>query len=251
MTGALRVAIALAALLAAAALILPERLRPLLVPLAFLAGAALERHRQGLPRRPPSLRATPAAWQAAIGRSVGWPAALAATAALLAAGGLLLHDRDQRPRVGAGRVRAAAPNVATPALAFRDRRLGRTFELHRAAFRVFVASARWAQAIRRRPPGRGMRWVTVGVRGRNLGRPGFDPTRLAYRLRDDRGAAYIGAFRGGTGPPSLARRGALRRGETALVQLGFRVPRGSRRLTLVFEDRLVDGTQIRVRLPAR
>jgi hypothetical protein len=249
--GALRVALALAALLAAAALLLPESLRPLLIPLAFLAGAALERYRHGLPRRPPSLRATPAAWRASVGRSVGWPAALVAVGAVAVAGALLLGERDPPRSSGGGRVRTSARTPATPALAFRRERLGRRFGNAGAQFRVFLASARWARTIHRRPPGRGRRWVTIGVHARNLRRAQFDPTRLAFRLRDESGAAYIGDFRGGTGPRSLARRGSLAPGESALVQLGFRVPVRAHRLTLVFEDRLVDGEQIRVRLPAR
>jgi hypothetical protein len=79
----------------------------------------------------------------------------------------------------------------------------------------------------------------------------LEEAQLTYRLRDERGAAFVGDFRGGTGPRSLARTGSLKRGEAALVQLGFRVPAGARGLMLVFEDRLADGTQIRVRIPAR
>ncbi len=110
------------------------------------------------------------------------------------------------------------------------------------------SDAAWAREIRRRPPGPGHKWVTVAVRGRNVSRRRFDPTRLAYRLRDERDTAYIGAFRGGTGPRSLARRGSLARGESAVVQLGYRVPRSARRLTLVFEEHAVSGTQIVVPL---
>ena len=251
----LRVAVALAAALAAAALLLPASLRLLLGPLAFLAGAALERYRHDLPQRPPSLRATPAAWGSSIRRSVGWPAALLAALALAGAGAvLLLRGQETAPRSGASSGHASAPVASAPAaaapkLSVRNEQLGREFRAHGAAFRVFIASAAgWARDIRRRPAGRGQRWVTIGVLARNLNRGRFDPTRLAYRLRDARGASYIGDFRGGTGPPSLSQRGSLLSGQAALIQLGFRVFARAGRLTLVFEDRVLADTQIRVAL---
>jgi hypothetical protein len=247
----LRVAVALAALLAAAALLLPASLRLLLVPLAFLIGTALERYRHDLPQRPPSLRATPAAWGNAVRRSVGWPAALLAALTLASAGAVLLlfGGKETAQRSGAGPVRASAPAAPAPQLRVRDERLGQEFRAHGAAFRVFIASAAaWARDIRRRPVAPGQRWVTIGVRARNLGRRRFDPTRLAYRLRDARGASYIGDFRGGTGPPSLSQRGYLLSGQTARIQLGFRVPAGAGPLTLVFEDSALGDTQVRVAL---
>lgn len=249
--GALRVAVALAALLAAAALLLPASLRLLLVPLAFAAGAVLERYRHDLPHRPPSLRSTPAAWAGAIRRSVGWPAALLAALALAgAATVLLLRGGETERRSGPSSVRASVlPAAPAPRLSVRDERLGHKFRAHGAAFRVFVASAAaWARDIRRRPAGPGWRWVTIGVLARNLHRAGFDPTRLEYRLRDAHGASYVGDFRGGTGPPSLSRRGSLMRGQTALVQLGFRVLAHAGALTLVFEDLALGDSQIRVPL---
>jgi hypothetical protein len=242
-----RLAVALAALLAAAALLLPERWWLALVGLAFVAGAVLERARHDHPPRPPALRDTPAAWSSAVRDAIGWPAAAVASA-LLAAGLVLLLDGNRAPRQGPGRVQGvrAAP---LPSLQVRRERLDREFRARGAAFRVRrEASALWAREIRRRAAGNGNKWITIAVHARNLTRPRFDPTRLTYRLRDRRGTAYVGTFRGGTGPRSLAQTGTLARGQAALVQLGFSVPRDTPRLTLIFEERPIAGTQIRVPL---
>ena len=89
--------------------------------------------------------------------------------------------------------------------------------------------------------------MTVAVHARALARRGFDPTRLPYRLTTSQRVAYVGTFRGGTGPRSLATRGALRAGQAALVQLGFRGRAQARGLALVFEDPSTDA-QLRVPL---
>ena len=249
MSAPARLAVVLVALLAAGALLLPERWRPLLIAPAFIAGAILERARHDHPPRPPTLRDTPAAWSATVRNAIGWPAAIAATALVAAAGVLLLlHDDRATPRPRAGRVHSVRP-AALPALRVRRERLDREFRAHGAAFRVDRdTSALWALEIRRRAPGKGHKWITIAVHARNLTRARFDPTRLTYRLRDRRGTAYVGAFRGGTGPRSLAQTGTLAPGQAALVQLGFNIPRATRRLTLVFEERPIAGTQIRVPL---
>ena len=233
----------------AVALLLPAGWRLALLPLVFLAGAALERARHDHGPQPPPLRDTPAAWRATVSESIGWPAVGVGATLIAAAAALVLVRGDNDSRDGAGRVQSTTRPAAPPALPVRRERVNREFRAHGAAFRVSnETDALWAREIRRRPPGRGRKWVTVAVRGRNLNRPRFDPTRLAYRLRDHHGTAYIGAFRGGTGPRSLAQRGTLDRGQSALVQLGYRVPRSARRLTLVFEDHALSGTQIRVSL---
>jgi hypothetical protein len=243
-----RLAVALAALLAAAALLLPDRWRLALVPLAFMAGAILERARHDHPPRPPALRDTPAAWSSAVRNATGWPAAAVASALLLAAGGVLLLHGNRAPRQGPGRVQSVRP-APLPSLEVRRERLDREFRARGATFRVRrEASALWAREIRQRAAGNGNKWITIAVHARNLTRPRFDPTRLTYRLRDRRGTAYVGTFRGGTGPRSLAQTGTLARGQAALVQLGFSVPRDTPRLTLIFEERPIAGTQIRVPL---
>lgn len=81
-----------------------------------------------------------------------------------------------------------------------------------------------------------MRWVVLGVKATNLGRPRFNGNTLAYRLWAD-GALVAPRFSGGTGPRSLAVEGRLRRGASSLSQLGFEVPRDAARLRLVFEPR--------------
>jgi hypothetical protein len=111
-----------------------------------------------------------------------------------------------------------------------------------------VVNADWARQIRRRVPGGGRRWVTIAVQATNLDRPNFDPTTLAYRLRDERRSLYAPDAQGGIAPSSRSRRGSLRRGQAADVQLGFRVPTGARRLTLIFEDRLLGPRQVWVPL---
>jgi hypothetical protein len=250
MSRPLRLGLALVALLAALALVLPASLRLLLLIPAFLAGAALERYRRDVGQRTPALRATPAAWLAAVRGAVGWPAALAAAALVALAVVLALPHGHKAPPSGGGSVRAAGTPAPLPAVLVRHERPGAVFRAHGAAFRVYLAGDEaWAREIRLRRPGRGRHWITVGVRARNLWRARFDPTRLSYRLRDRRGAYYVGDFRGGTGPRSLAHSGTLLHGQSALVQLGFSVPARVARATLVFEDRLIDGTQIRVPLP--
>jgi hypothetical protein len=244
-----RLAVVLVALLAAGALLLPERWRPVLIAPAFIAGAILERARHDHPPRPPALRDTPAAWSATVRNAMGWPAAIAATVLVAAAGVLwLLHGHHTTPRPSAGRVHRVRP-APLPALRVRRERLDREFRAHGASFRVDRETrALWAREILRRSAGKGHKWITIAVHARNLTRARFDPTRLTYRLRDRHGTAYVGAFRGGTGPRSLAQTGTLARGQAALVQLGFSVPRAARRLTLVFEERSIAGTQIRVPL---
>jgi hypothetical protein len=238
-----RLALAVAATIAAAALAVSVGAAALL-GFGLLAGMLIEHRRLGLalPGRAEVI--------AGIGRTVGWPAAAAAVA-LVAASGLLLIGLDgSATREPVGRARgghaAAGP---PPRLRIRVERADRSFRVPGASYRVTLErSAAWAREIRRRSAGPGWHWVTVAVHARALDRRGFDPTRLPYRLASTRGVGYVGTFRGGTGPRSLATRGALRAGQGALVQLGFRVRDHARRLQLVFEDPHATDAQLRVQL---
>jgi hypothetical protein len=228
----------------------------ILAALAFLSGAGFERYRQCRADRPLSPRQAWDAWSAAVRRSVGWPAALLVGAALGGAVAVSLADVGQPTRQGplASRGPGSAPRSgpdSLPTVEIRHGRLGRETRINGAAFRAtFAFDDPWATQIRRRPAGGGRRWLNIGVRARNLRRSRFDPMGLAFRLRDDHGGSYMSDFQGGTAPRSLSRRGFLKRGKSALVQLSFRIPAGRRRFTLVFEDQRLGSTQVRLQLGA-
>jgi hypothetical protein len=238
-----RLALAVAATIAAAALAVSVGAAALL-GVGLLAGMLIEHRRLGLalPGRAEVI--------AGIGRTVGWPAAAAAAALVAASGLLLIGLGGSTPQEPVGQARgghlAAAP---PPRLRIRVERADRSFRVAGASYRVTLErSAAWAREIRRRSPGPGWHWVTVAVHARALDRRGFNPTRLPYRLASTRGVGYVGTFRGGTGPRSLATRGSLRAGEAALVQLGFRVRDDARRVQLVFEDPHATDAQLRIPL---
>ncbi len=245
-----RAVLAAAAVLAAGWLVVPSHLRVLLVGLAFVVGGLVERYRTALEPSPPSLRATPHAWRVAVARAVGWPALAAASCAIALAIVVLVVARSDESRSGPGKVRSVTRAAAPPELVVRSHKPDLAFTVRGATFVVHLERrARWAQEILNRPPGRGRTWVTVAVQARNRSRRHFDPIRLSYRLIDANGTAYVGDFRGGTGPRELSTQGALDRGQAALVQLGFRVPARAHRLALVFEDSMVSDQQQRIRLP--
>ena len=207
------------------------------VCLVFVLGVALGR---ALPRELPRARDVVRPWRLA-----------AAGAAVAAAAAIVLLPGIGGSQENPGRAAApgpAAPRPLAPGAVVEERRLGRSFVIDRARFRVFVPGRDpWADGIRRRPARRGMRWVVLGVRATNLGRSRFNGNTIAYRLRAD-GALVAPRFSGGTGPRSLALEGRLRRGASSLSQLGFEVPRAATRLRLVFEPRTGGSAQVHVSL---
>jgi hypothetical protein len=246
----------------AAAVLLPGNWRLLAVPLALVAGAMVERFRQGGRERPPTLADTPKAWKQALA-TAGWPYAGAALAATAAGVALLVLPalRSQQPEGSARADRAGQGAAVTqlPEVGVLRRRPGRAVRVRGASFTVFLPTAEdWGDmirsrragrgaTIRSRRAGRGATWVVVGVNGRNLSRTRFNPNALSYRIRDDRGNRFAPVVGGGTGPASLGRTGFLERGETAQARLGFRVPRAARRMTLIFEP-VPDGS-VQVQVP--
>ena len=220
-----------------AAAVGPAILGAAAVCLVFVLGVALGR---ALPRELPRVRDLVRPWRlAAAGAAV---AAAAGIAFLPGIGG---SQEDPRRVPAPGQVASRPP---APTAVVEQRRLGRSFVIDRARFRVFVPGRdRWADGIRRRPARRGMRWVVLGVKATNLGRPRFNGNTLAYRLRAD-GALVAPRFSGGTGPRSLALEGRLRRGASSLSQLGFEVPRDAVRLRLVFEPGTGGPAQVHVPL---
>jgi hypothetical protein len=242
--------LAAAAVLTAGWLVVPSQLRVLLVGLAFVVGGVVERYRTALEQPPPSLRATPHAWRVAVARAVGWPALAAATCAIAVAIAVLVIGRGDDNGSGPGTVRSVTRAAAPPELLVRNHKPDLAFTVRGASFAVHrERRAPWARQILSRPPGRGHTWVTLAVHARNRSRPHFNPIRLSYRLIDTHGTAYVGDFRGGTGPRELSTQGVLQRGQAALVQLGFRVPTRAHRFALVFEDSTVSDQQQRIELP--
>jgi hypothetical protein len=247
------VAVALACFAALAAMmLLPGDLRLLAVPLALVAGAAIERHRQGRRERPLSLADTPQEWKRTLA-TVGWGYALAALATTAAGVAVMALPEVRSGQLGeragdaaGGAERAAAPDF--PEVKVLRGQPGTPVRVRGASFTVFLpGTVTWAQAIRSRQAGRGATWVVVGVDGHNLTRRRFNPNALSYRLKDGRGHSWAPTIGGGTGPGSLGRTGFLERGEIAHARLGFQVPRSARRLTLVFEP-VRDGS-IQVQVP--
>jgi hypothetical protein len=239
-----RVAIAAAGLVAAGALLLGAA-GAVVLAAGLLAGMLFERRRLGLALPRPSRLA------AGVRRTVGWPAAIGAGVALAAASALLaLGLNRSATREHVGRIRAErTPAGPSPRLRIRTERADHRFHVAGVSYVVALdRSQPWARDILRRNAGRGWRWITVAVHARSLHRRRFNPTRLAYRLTTSQGVAYIGTFRGGTGPRSLATHGALQPGQAARVQLGFRVHRNAHHLALVFEDPTTDA-QLHIPLP--
>lgn len=230
------------------ALILPAELLLIVAAAAgFVAGIAFERvrHTRGRPSSAP-------AWPERLSE-IGVARTAAAAVLVAAAIGVLFvsFGGGGQPDVPAGPPRGdAGPR---PELRARSQRAGRTFTARAAAFRVSVedAGSGWARELSARSPGRGMRWLAVGVVVKNVDRRRFDPSRLSYRLRGSREALFYPDRQGAVGPPGLAQKGGLLPGESAQVRLGFRIPRRARRLTLTFEPVEQGPLQIRVPLSAR
>jgi hypothetical protein len=248
------IAVAVCSLAAVVALLAPPSLRPVAAAAAFVAGATLERYRQGRRERPLRLEDTPGAWARAVRESVGVPYALAAGLATLAALAVLAlpslsgDDAGDEPAAPTTRDLARA-GQALPRIEVARRSPRRQFVVGGLSFRVFpVDEPRKQAGTLRRPAGRGRIWLTVGVDIRNLSRRRFVPNALAYRLKDGRGRSYWPDIGGGTGPASLALTGHLGRGGLARMRLSFRVPRGERRLALVFEPGSAARLQVRVPL---
>ena len=226
-------------MLAVIAAIGPAVVDVAVVCLVFVIGITLGRV---LPRSLPRVAG-------AVGarRVVAAGTAVAAAGAVLLLPGLTGGDDGESRAEQTVTAPGAAPTVAAP----RDveRRAGRAFVVDGVRFRVFVPGGdEWADAMRRRPLPRGLRWVVLGVKATNLGRSRFNGNALAYRLRADE-RLIAPRFSGGTGPESLVRTGRLRRGTSSLTQLGFEVPRGARRLGLVFEARAGGSVRVHVALP--
>jgi hypothetical protein len=218
---------------------------------AFVAGAAVERHRQAQRAQPLRLADTPAAWAHAVRHQVGGAHALAAALAVGTALALLVlpslsgaPSGDPDPEAP-DRSRAAE---TLPRVEVTRERADRDFTIGGLTLRVFRAfESQGIQALNR-PAGRGRKWLHVGVDVRNVGRRRFRPSTIAYRLRDGRGRSYWPDVGGGTGPASLAKSGHLERGAVAATRLRFRVPRRARGFVLVFEPRGASARQVRVPL---
>lgn len=228
---------ALVAIAAVAAAIGPAILDVAAVCLVFVVGVALGR---ALPRELPRARELVHPWRLAAAG-----VAVAAAAGIVFLPGIGGSQEDSRRAPAPGSVASRPP---PPTAVVQERRLGRSFVIDGARFRVFVPGREpWADGIRRRPARRGTRWVVLGVKATNLTRPRFNGNTLAYRLRAD-GALLAPRFSGGTGPRSLAQEGRLRRGASSLSQLGFEVPRAAVRLRLVFEPQPEGPAQVHVPL---
>jgi len=231
--------LAAAALLAVVAAIGPAVIDVAAVCLVFVIGITLGRV---LPRSLPRVAGAVGPW-----RVVAAGAAVAAAGAVLLLPGLTGGDDGESRAEQTATAPGADPAVTAP----RDveRRAGRRFVVDGVRFRVFVPGGdAWAQAMRRRPLPRGLRWVVLGVKATNLSRARFNGNTLAYRLRAG-GRLIAPRFSGGTGPESLARTGRLRRGASSLTQLGFEVPRGAGRLGLVCEPRAGGSVRMHVAVP--
>lgn len=230
---------------------LPENLDVIAIGAALVAGAGVERWRQYRDPRPPSLRATPAAWWATFGRGVGIGYALPALLLAAAAAAILFVSLDARePATGTAPPAAPADAGRQPRIPVLNRPEGRPFAVRGVAFMVTASPvADWADAILAEPPGTGRRWLTVAVRTKNIARGSFNPAVLDFRLRGS-GSVLVGPDRqGAVGPPTLTRGGTLPPGESAQVRLGFRVPRDPTRFALFFEPVPNGQRQVRVRLP--
>ena len=211
----------------------------LAVAAAFLAGAALERHRQAQRPRPPSLRETPRAWWDAVHASVGLRRSVAAGLVLAGAVALLaLPSSLELGGSGSSDAKSdspTGPRGPLPRVRVLRREVGEAFELAGARFLIHRAERRqWARGLLRRRARRGHRWIALQVEVRNVSHRRLDAHSLSYRLRASNRTPYEPLIAGGTGPRSIAH-GGLRRGELGVARLAFQAPMAARRLALVFE----------------
>jgi hypothetical protein len=227
---------------------------PVAITAALVAGATLERYRQGRRERPLRLADTPAAWADDVRESVGVrPALVAGLAALAALGVLTLPslavDGDSDGRSGQETSGPSHAKPTLPRIAYLRRAPHRAFKASGVRFRVFrIGRSVGGVQIQRMPASGHSRWVSVGVDIRNIARRRFRPSDIAYRLKDGRGRSYWPEIGGGTGPSSLGRTGYVGRGEIAQTRLSFRVPRSAHRLSLIFEPGSKGAVQVHVPL---
>jgi hypothetical protein len=221
-----------------------------------VAGAAIERYRNARREQPLTLGATPHAWARGVRESIGlWYSLIGGLAAVSALAVLLMPalsgtgEPDTRAAVSA---RVAGVKISLPAVNVLTRAPGTPFTARGVSFRVSALRAIPASlGPLQRPAGRRLRWMLVGIDSRNLSRPRFRPSAVAYRLEDERGRSYWPDIGGGAGPASLGQTGFLGRGELFRTRLSFRVSRASRRLTLVFEPVPDGSVQVEVPLGRR
>lgn len=233
---------------AATAALSPGPIEILVLGIAFIAGTALERYRQGRRERPMRLSETPGLWVTVARDSVGVPAVLFAVGAVVAALGVLVLPSisPRQPDLPVDAIGGRMTDKSTlPSLKVLRPALGTSFTVGGARFRVFHAESTTGERGRTGP---GRRRVRVGVTGQNLRRSRFNPNHLSYRLIDGRGNSYYPESSGGSGPPSLGETGFLRRRESARARLGFVVPSSARGLSLVFEPLPSGRVQVRVSL---
>ena len=242
MTWRVGAVVVLVALAGASAAELPGLVRVLLVLAAFGVGVAFE-----------AMRASGTAGSplSALSESVGGRTIAAASALAAAAIAILLIPGDE-PEPN-GTEEASTPPVvdvgSLPDVRTRVGRLGRPLRAAGTTFTVVDASAEdWARDMQEAPAGRGRRWIALAVSATNRSERPLSPAALSYRLADAERDQYYPDRSSGTGPPSLGATGSIGRGQTAEVQLGFRVPTSAAALVLVFEPSEPGSLQVRVPL---
>jgi hypothetical protein len=165
-----------------------------------------------------------------------WLQALVVAAVGIVVGGLVVFT-GKPPPGSSGSSSVAQPGAVSTATALTAEPGGGVpFVIGGMRFAVFThAKQRWTAFAASTPAGGGKRWLLVTVRARNLTRPGFDPTALAYRVLGADGASYTPDPAYGTGS-AVRPRPAVATGRGALVQaeLAFRVPSLASGLRLAF-----------------
>jgi hypothetical protein len=237
------------AMLVAFAELLPAKLGLIAVAAALVAGVGLERYRQYRRPIPPPLGDTPRDWMDLVAEEIGLPYALGALLLAAAAAGILFASVHSRHTTTATVLPPTPENAGPqPRIAVRKEAEGPEFTIKGAAFRVLPGGASGGGQVESQSPGAGFRWVTVAVEARNTDRKAFDPALLAYRLLGPNAGLIFPDRHGATGPAGLTLNGTLTKGETAVVQLAFRVPEDETKLTLIFEPVSNGPEQVRVAL---
>jgi hypothetical protein len=125
---------------------------------------------------------------------------------------------------------------STPASTAHLRTTRTPFEAGQVRFVVLVNSPQaWTNFARHVKPGAGNRWVLVTVLAQNLGRVGFDPRVLHYRLIANDGANYFPDLTYGTGPHVHIKPRPLPIGAQTQAELAFAVPRSAVGVQLAFD----------------